>query len=62
MCYHIIKAGESMIKQKNINLRIDEETFHKLENIAIEEETSVSSIIRKAIKEFIRNGQGKESR
>lgn len=51
-----------MIKQKNINLRIDEETFRKLENIAIEEETSVSSIIRKAIKEFIRNGQGKESR
>ena len=41
------------MKSKNINLRLEEEKYKKLEEVAQGEETSVSAIVRKAIKEFI---------
>lgn len=41
------------MKSKSINLRLEEEKYKKLEEVAQGEETSVSAIVRKAIKEFI---------
>jgi len=44
-----------------LTVQISSEIFRKLKKIAEEEERSVSSIIRQAIKEFLRRREGAEN-
>ena len=44
-----------------LTVQISSEIFRKIKKIAEEEERSVSSIIRQAIKEFLRRREGAEN-
>jgi predicted DNA-binding protein len=55
-----LASGGKMPKEKLYSFRLDEDTYKKLEKIAVAEERSCAYLIRKAIERIIQEKGGKK--
>jgi Ribbon-helix-helix protein, copG family len=49
--------GGMMAKDRLFTVRLDEETYAKLEKIAKDDERNIAYVVRKAIEQFIKRGK-----
>lgn len=53
--FEVVKISKKKSKKKVITINIEEELLNKLKEIAEEEERSVSSLVNKILKDYVKN-------